>query len=369
VIDEDDNALIIDINRRGCPVGWEPPELVKFIKSGQRIRMCIGVKTDLYQLGMVLWALAEEVDEPELVERPLPPASDEIPEYYRNIVETCLRDRPQGRASAKELLRRFPISVGFPPLGRATAVELSTGQQILDHGTSSDPHRSGREYIDPNMAVTIDDVKCCRRQDGGDTALLELSQVMYLDPDSVPDSAILPFASSGSWIVERRTSRGRSPASSGKRRRRCSPYDRSLTSATSLSEESPGRQFVEDGDVVAKQVLTDTRDEDVPPTFQTVSVSADASIPAAVNFPHTDSGFAETSVGRSDLPANDDCPLDADVSDSNPVSGSRRFSAGHTPVTISPSCAANEDVRAPDQSLGKTERGLEHEETKVMNDE
>ncbi len=55
-IDSNDRAKIIDINRRGCPVGWQPPEFVGLIESGQRISMYISVKTDLWQLGMVLWA-------------------------------------------------------------------------------------------------------------------------------------------------------------------------------------------------------------------------------------------------------------------------------------------------------------------------
>ncbi|KAH1509599.1 hypothetical protein KXW37_003653, partial [Aspergillus fumigatus] len=71
VVDADDNAKIIDINRRGCPVGWEPPEIAAKIESNQRISMYIGVKTDLYQLGMTLWALATEEDEPERQPRPL----------------------------------------------------------------------------------------------------------------------------------------------------------------------------------------------------------------------------------------------------------------------------------------------------------
>src|ERR1700709_360537 len=70
VIDSDDNAKIIDINRRGCPVGWEPPEVAALIESSQRISMYIGVKSDLYQLGMVLYALATQEDEPEN-QRPL----------------------------------------------------------------------------------------------------------------------------------------------------------------------------------------------------------------------------------------------------------------------------------------------------------
>ncbi|KKY21830.1 putative protein kinase domain-containing protein [Diplodia seriata] len=52
VIDTDDDAKIIDINRRGCPVGWEPPELARLIEAGQKISIYIGVKSDLFQLGM-----------------------------------------------------------------------------------------------------------------------------------------------------------------------------------------------------------------------------------------------------------------------------------------------------------------------------
>src|SRR5690606_26309969 len=65
VVDHNDDVKIIDINRRGCPVGWEPPELNPMIEGFLRIAMYIGVKSDLYQLGMVLWALAYQNDEPE----------------------------------------------------------------------------------------------------------------------------------------------------------------------------------------------------------------------------------------------------------------------------------------------------------------
>jgi serine/threonine protein kinase len=110
VIDENDSAKIIDINRRGCPVGWEPPELSKLIESSQRISMYIGVKSDLFQLGMVLWAIAEEQDEPETKERPLTleSAADDVPLYYREIVSLCLHENPQNRLSARELLSKFP---------------------------------------------------------------------------------------------------------------------------------------------------------------------------------------------------------------------------------------------------------------------
>lgn len=109
VIDDEDNAKIIDINRRGCPVGWEPPEATPLIESNQRISMYIGVKSDLYQLGMVLWALAEQEDEPEAHGRPLRLQEGlDVPEWYRTVVSICLAEDPRHRMQAIDLLRMFP---------------------------------------------------------------------------------------------------------------------------------------------------------------------------------------------------------------------------------------------------------------------
>lgn len=109
VVDADDDAHIIDINRRGCPVGWEPPEIAAKIESNQRISMYIGVKTDLYQLGMTLWALATGEDEPERQPRPLVLGYDvDVPDYYRRLVDICLSPMPRHRLGAKELLHFFP---------------------------------------------------------------------------------------------------------------------------------------------------------------------------------------------------------------------------------------------------------------------
>jgi serine/threonine protein kinase len=109
VIDSDDNARIIDINRRGCPIGWEPPELGGLIRAGVRVGLYIGVKSDVYQLGMVLWALGEGVDEPERVERPLRfSQNSKVPAWYREVVEGCLKAEPRGRFVASEVLARFP---------------------------------------------------------------------------------------------------------------------------------------------------------------------------------------------------------------------------------------------------------------------
>jgi serine/threonine protein kinase len=111
VIDHLDNAKIIDINRRGCPVGWEPPEATPLIESNQRISMYIGVKSDLYQLGMVLWALATEDDEPESHGRPLTlDPSIDVPNWYRRMMESCLSVDPRDRLHATTLLTLFPNS-------------------------------------------------------------------------------------------------------------------------------------------------------------------------------------------------------------------------------------------------------------------
>ncbi|KAI7639976.1 hypothetical protein KC318_g22332, partial [Hortaea werneckii] len=172
VIDEYDNAQIIDINRRGCPVGWEPPELSRLIDSGQRISMCISVKTDLYQLGMVLWALAEQIDEPERVERPLARLIDGVPAYYSEMVEICLSERPQSRWPANRLLRMFPhrhhspiSSSSQPPPDHRR--RPPTSPDSFDNNNSPKPsdlppsstHRSAREYIDPDLAITLEEVR------------------------------------------------------------------------------------------------------------------------------------------------------------------------------------------------------------------
>ncbi|KAH6687980.1 hypothetical protein F5X68DRAFT_7772 [Plectosphaerella plurivora] len=109
VIDHHEDAKIIDINRRGCPVGWEPPEATALIECGQRLSMYIGVKSDLFQLGMVLWALATQEDEPEIHGRPLqidPELS--VPGWFEDIVYTCLSSDPRQRLQASALLSMFP---------------------------------------------------------------------------------------------------------------------------------------------------------------------------------------------------------------------------------------------------------------------
>jgi serine/threonine protein kinase len=162
VIDHTDTARIIDINRRGCPIGWEPPEFEELLSSGQRLNMAIGVKTDLFQLGMVLWSLAEHTDEPENASRPLRDPMD-APVYFRDLIKTCLSLRPQHRKSADILVERFPEDVGADPASFAD----ESSQQIahleatpsLEETELDACPRPNKVYIDPQMAVTLDDCK------------------------------------------------------------------------------------------------------------------------------------------------------------------------------------------------------------------
>ncbi|CAI6090027.1 unnamed protein product [Clonostachys chloroleuca] len=111
VVDENHDAKLIDINRRGCPVGWEPPEATPLLRSNNRLAMYIGNKSDLYQLGMVLWALAMGVDEPELERERGPlvlgPEVD-VPLWYRRVTEICLKPNPKDRLQATLLVDMFP---------------------------------------------------------------------------------------------------------------------------------------------------------------------------------------------------------------------------------------------------------------------
>lgn len=146
VIDDEDNAKIIDINRRGCPVGWEPPEATPLIESNQRISMYIGVKSDLYQLGMVLWALAEQEDEPEAHGRPLRLHEGvDVPEWYRTVVSICLADDPRHRMQAIDLLRMFPQRIETDiPRRVQPSISVDDGHSVQEYvvdGYQSDGRR------------------------------------------------------------------------------------------------------------------------------------------------------------------------------------------------------------------------------------
>jgi serine/threonine protein kinase len=197
VIDDQDNAKIIDINRRGCPVGWEPPEFARLIESGQRISIYIGVKSDLFQLGMVLWALAEQHDEPERQERPLLCSNDKgnpIPEYFRRIVEACLSDNPKGRPSASRLLGRFP------KLSSAYSSPVSTRQPEMPAYEADQGNTEKETGVD-------EDVPSRRRERRHSSfSNIQMPSIEHIDP---ADSYILPEASRGRSPSDRSLSRNR----------------------------------------------------------------------------------------------------------------------------------------------------------------
>ena len=149
VIDDADNAKIIDINRRGCPVGWEPPEATALIDAGQRITMYIGVKSDLYQLGMVLWALAMEEDEPESHGRPLMLGPEiNVPDWYRQMTEMCLSADPRMRLQASSLLPMFPPTANGNGQLRAKehAISVDDGHSVSEYFVDGN-HSDGRPLI------------------------------------------------------------------------------------------------------------------------------------------------------------------------------------------------------------------------------
>ncbi|KAF2201865.1 hypothetical protein GQ43DRAFT_353465, partial [Delitschia confertaspora ATCC 74209] len=209
VVDNNDDAKIIDINRRGCPVGWEPPELARLIESSQRISIYIGVKSDIFQLGMVLWALAQQDDEPERQERPLDRAysrHNTTPEWYREI----------SSAPSKSTISRESIA----------------------------GHRADKEYIDPATTVS----------------LAEIRQISHHSPPSSSAVHILSteyLGSSSSYILPNR--RGRSPELTGDSNRRSdySLYDAAPRSIMSLDDSEM------ENDLASLPASRDTRWEQV----------------------------------------------------------------------------------------------------------
>ncbi|EXJ80639.1 serine/threonine protein kinase [Capronia epimyces CBS 606.96] len=199
VVDDDGHAKIIDINRRGCPVGWEPPEIAAKIASQQRISMYIGEKSDLYQLGMTLWALAMDDDEPE---RHVPPLSveefpSEVPDWYQDVVRICLSPRPRDRLSAKELISFFP------------GTESPDGSQQPKRPALK--LRTVKDYIDPADAVGRDDIERLS------SSQHDLKQTLY-SPESSREDYTFTWPKSSNYELDSETSgydgpRGRAPPS------------------------------------------------------------------------------------------------------------------------------------------------------------
>ncbi|PON22437.1 serine/threonine protein kinase [Trichoderma gamsii] len=157
VIDDAGDAKIIDINRRGCPVGWEPPEATALIESNQRLSMYIGVKSDLYQLGMVLWGLAMLEDEPETQGRPLILGPEiNVPDWYRQMTEICLSDDPRMRLQASSLLRMFPRAV--PDDEHSDALRSDHDPVRVDNGAVNNEYLSDGYDVESHSAMRTADL-------------------------------------------------------------------------------------------------------------------------------------------------------------------------------------------------------------------
>ena len=199
VINKNNDAKIIDINRRGCPVGWEPPEIASKIASNQRISMYIGSKSDLYQLGMTLWALAMCDDEPERHDQPLSMANmpDEVPDWFKMIVKACLSPQPRDRPSAKELLRQFPVLPDDNSSFRISSISKPVSE------------RSPKRYIEPCAAVEREDLERlgrARRRTNSEVPSTEDASLIE------PPSSSYHFDSGSSFVGIRRGRRSSSQA-------------------------------------------------------------------------------------------------------------------------------------------------------------
>lgn len=185
VVDHENNAKIIDINRRGCPVGWEPPEIAQKIASNQRISMYIGEKSDLYQLGMTLWALAMDDDEPERHDPPLSTHEfpSEIPEWFQDIVRICLSERPRDRLPAKELVERFPTTIES---------DMDTAHLAESPPRPHSLRRTEKQYINPEAAVERDDIERFKKDE----------EELVHSPQSSKDDWTFTYPQSSGYDVE-----------------------------------------------------------------------------------------------------------------------------------------------------------------------
>lgn len=138
VLDDDDDIRILGIGTDRVAIGWEPPEVEPVIQANQSVTRYLSLRSDIFQLGMVLWALANQNDEPETLGRPLPVIDDMgVPAWYKLVVEACLSRDPQQRPHAASLLDFFPsiIYLDIADIRNNPALEASSDGSSV--GTSS----------------------------------------------------------------------------------------------------------------------------------------------------------------------------------------------------------------------------------------
>ncbi|KAK6000435.1 hypothetical protein QM012_003681 [Aureobasidium pullulans] len=250
VINSEDDAKIIDINRRGCPIGWEPPELLRLVRRGQKVSMFINVKSDIFQLGMVLWALAEQDDEPEHVTRtssggmPRITAQD-VPNWFEDIIYACLSNQPRDRPSAKELLSMFAIC---PQEYEGSHVTQRNSNHSLGLA-SRHPHE---EFNNPASAVdwnAVEEFKRDQRKpDDFAPSYPTTDPYQFINAATSTEYRI---DSTGSYVIPHR---GRSP--SGHRQRSAA----SSTTSLSLSQGLPACEYLCNEDMPGFEYAESSRD-------------------------------------------------------------------------------------------------------------
>ena len=102
LIDPTGQALLIDFLPMGISDDFAAPELVEMSHShGIALETALSAPADVYSLGLVLWAVAEE----RWRGMRTPVWRDgKTPDWYRDVVERCLVFAPEARPSATDVL-------------------------------------------------------------------------------------------------------------------------------------------------------------------------------------------------------------------------------------------------------------------------
>lgn len=355
VVDENNDAKIIDINRRGCPVGWEPPEIAQKIASNQRISMYIGEKSDIYQLGMTLWALAMDDDEPERHDPPL--STNEfpayVPEWFRHIVDICLSRNPRDRLSAKELARLFP-KVPEHDACESDPIQIPPRPHPI---LRPEP----KQYIDPDAAVERDDLERFKKEE----------ELLYSPQSSKDEWMTFTYPKSSEYDIDSSTSafdgqRGRKPA--------CRTGQNSLDERLNQSLNAQIVEIAPDDNLEADEIRMDGNhflvpagtfnsnelcilDDNSPPpgcpTTMTLTPTQIDKSPSPFRLPNWRRSLSESTPRNSRVQLLSDCGTDSpDISPRSTLLAlpERPRSAG----AIKYAKSSNDTISAGDISVGET---------------